>query len=416
MNNKKVAIIGSGISGLSVAKILQDKGNIVTVFEKNSFHGGLVHCTIEDGVLFHRVGGHVFNTKINKVSEWFWSIFTQEDFVKAKRNAKIWIDNKLIGYPIENYIFQLPKEKADQIISDLLSCKNGDDNSENFEEFLNSKFGKTLYDYYFKPYNYKIWKTDLSKIPIPWLEGKLPMPDLQSIIMNNIFKNEDESMVHSSFFYPKNGGSSFIADKIADGIKIVYNSEVSNIIKDGDKWLISNELFDSIIYTGDVRKIQDTININEDDFLKFSLKTNHLLSNGTSNALCYIDKTDLSWLYMPEANTESHRIIYTGNFSSNNNIKNDKTTCTVEFSGIISIEQMKNELNKLPFKITPLAFNQEPNSYVIQTHDTRDAISNLKKYLSLHNVYLLGRFAEWEYYNMDKAIEAAMNLVDNKFR
>jgi UDP-galactopyranose mutase len=25
-------------------------------------------------------------------------------------------------------------------------------------------------------------------------------------------------------------------------------------------------------------------------------------------------------------------------------------------------------------------------------------------------IYLLGRFAEWEYYNMDKAIEAAMKL------
>lgn len=415
MNNKKIAIIGSGIAGLSAANMLQGKGHEVTLFEKNNFHGGLVHCSNEDGVLFHRVGGHVFNTNITKVAEWFWSFFTENEFVNAKRNAKIWIDNKLIGYPIENYIFQLPKEKTAEIISDLLLNNKIDTTSVNFEDFLYSKFGKTLCDYYFKPYNYKIWKTDLSKVPLPWLDGKLPMPDLQNIIMNNIFKNEDNSMVHSSFFYPKSGGSSFIADRIAEGLNIIYNFEISNITKVDNKWLVLNELYDSVVYTGDVRKIQDIIQINDDKYLKCTIKTKQLLSNGTSNALCYIDNSDLSWLYLPEANTESHRIIYTGNFSKNNNLKNNKTTCTVEFSGIVSIEQMTSELRKLPFKITPIAFNQEPNSYVIQSKETRNEIAALKGFLSIHNVYLLGRFAEWEYYNMDKAIEAAMNLVDNNF-
>jgi UDP-galactopyranose mutase len=32
--------------------------------------------------------------------------------------------------------------------------------------------------------------------------------------------------------------------------------------------------------------------------------------------------------------------------------------------------------------------------------------------LGPHSIYLCGRFAEWEYYNMDKAIEAAINLVE----
>lgn len=415
MDNKKIAVIGSGIAGLSVAKMLQNKGHEVTVFEKNSFHGGLVHCTVEDGILFHRVGGHVFNTKIKEVAEWFWSFYKEDEFVKAKRNAKIWIDNKLVGYPIENYIFQLQKEKANEIVTDLLLSNKLDVVADNFADFLYSKFGKTLCDYYFKPYNYKIWKTDLSKIPLPWLDGKLPMPDVHSIIMNNIFKKEDDSMVHSYFFYPASGGSSFIADRIAEGLDIRYNSEILNIAKSDDKWIVLNQLFDDVIYTGDVRKIQDIIHIDDERYLNYTLKTKQLLSNGTSNALCYIDASDLSWLYLPEANTESHRIIYTGNFSSNNNLKNNKTTCTVEFSGIVSIEQMKAELSKLPFNIEPIAFNQEPNSYVIQGNETRNEIAQLKEFLSINNVYLLGRFAEWEYYNMDKAIEAAMNLVKYNF-
>ncbi|MEJ7682717.1 MAG: hypothetical protein WKG06_33635 [Segetibacter sp.] len=33
-----------------------------------------------------------------------------------------------------------------------------------------------LYQLYFGPYNSKIWNTDISKVPLEWLDGKLPMP------------------------------------------------------------------------------------------------------------------------------------------------------------------------------------------------------------------------------------------------
>jgi len=91
-------------------------------------------------------------------------------------------------------------------------------------------------------------------------------------------------------------------------------------------------------------------------------------------------------------------------------------TCTVEFSGIVSEKKMKETLVNLPGNLKPIAFNNEPNSYVIQQMDTRSLISNLKSSLKPYKFYLLGRFAEWEYYNMDKAIEAAINLTENSFK
>jgi UDP-galactopyranose mutase len=48
---------------------------------------------------------------------------------------------------------------------------------------------------------------------------------------------------------------------------------------------------------------------------------------------------------------------------------------------------------------------------VVQEKDTRRTINALKERLQKYNFYLLGRFAEWEYYNMDKAIEAARDLA-----
>lgn len=37
-------------------------------------------------------------------------------------------------------------------------------------------------------------------------------------------------------------------------------------------------------------------------------------------------------------------------------------------------------------------------------------VTNLKKEMQKESLFLLGRFAEWDYYNMDVAIGAALEL------
>jgi len=71
------------------------------------------------------------------------------------------------------------------------------------DEFLLAKFGKTLYEIYFKPYNEKIWNCNLSEISLDWLADKLPNPSIWEIIYNNFVKVNETSMVHSVFYYPK---------------------------------------------------------------------------------------------------------------------------------------------------------------------------------------------------------------------
>ena len=70
-----IAVIGAGMSGLAIANMLKDAGNDVIVFEKDSRPGGMMKCDIIKGCLFHRTGGHVFNTKREDVLEWFWKHF-----------------------------------------------------------------------------------------------------------------------------------------------------------------------------------------------------------------------------------------------------------------------------------------------------------------------------------------------------
>ena len=185
---KTIAIIGAGVSGLTVAHQLKDRYK-VKVFEKESTPGGLIRCKRVDGNLYHLCGGHVFNSKRQDVLDWFWSKFDrEEEFVKTDRNSVVFMDDGThIPYPVENHIYLFDKEIQKHFIDDLLEIsRNGKIEPRNFEEFLKLRFGETLYRLYFQPYNEKVWRRSLSKVPLSWLEGKLPMPTVQEMIYNNI--------------------------------------------------------------------------------------------------------------------------------------------------------------------------------------------------------------------------------------
>lgn len=411
----KIAIIGAGISGMTIAKLLSPKNEIV-VFEADSRPGGLIKCDNINGSLFHRTGGHVFNSKREDVLNWFWKQFDKDtEFTKALRNSTVYLNNELeIPYPIENHAYMLGDELLNKVILDLLNIyKKGNSEFTNFEEFLKGRFGETLYNLYFQPYNYKVWRRSLAGVPLSWLEGKLPMPSVQEIIYNNINHIEERTFVHSSFFYPQKGGSQFVADRLSQGLNIVYDTHIKSIERKDSGWIINDSIFDGVIYCGNIKQIPSLLNKSV-DLSSYVEPIEKLEYHGTTAVFCEIDANEYSWIYLPSKEYESHRIICTGNFSSSNNAPG-KMTASIEFTDFISKEEIKENLKRMPYSPLYLSHHYEKYTYPIQNKDTRCIIKSLKQKLEGQNFYLLGRFAEWEYYNMDVAIGAALDLFERVF-
>lgn len=412
----KVAVIGAGVSGLTTARLLKDKYE-VKVFEKADRPGGLIKCRRVNGSLFHTCGGHVFNSKRQDVLDWFWKQFSQEkDFTKTDRNSVVFMgDGKKIPYPIENHMYLFDEETQKAFINDLIQmAKRGEVHSDNFEDFLRNRFGETLYKIYFKPYNEKIWRRSLRHVPLTWLAGKLPMPTVEEMIYNNFNHVEEKSFVHARFWYEKLGGSQFIADTLAKGLDITYNADIKSITFNDGSWTVNGETFDKVVFCGNIKQMP--ILLQGVDISKYTDEINALEYHGTTSVFCEFDANPYSWIYQPSTEHESHRIICTGNFSKTNNsesIAEGRITGTIEFTDAISKDDILENLKKMPLRPVYLDHQYNKYTYPIQDNDTRSMIKSLKKDLSEKNFYFTGRFADWEYYNMDVAMGAAMDLCKN---
>lgn len=420
----KIAIIGAGISGMSTAHLLSDRYE-VTIFEKEDRPGGLIKCRRVGGNLFHICGGHVFNSKRQDVLDWFWSKFNRDqEFAKADRNACVFMDKGNdslhptgIPYPIENHIYFFEESIQKSFYEDLEEIDNikGVDakftDYESFGDFLRWRFGKTLYAMYFEPYNKKVWRRNLESVPMSWMEGKLPMPTTQEMRHSNANKVKEKKFVHSSFWYEKNNGSQYIADKLAENLNIVYNAEITEIEKKEGKWIVLGKEYDIVIFCGNIKELVKMIK--GADISKYSDAVDALEYHGTTAVFCEIDANPYSWIYQPSSQHESHRIICTGNFANSNNAENlpqGRITATIEFTDAISKEEILDNLKRIPLNPKYLDHKYNKYTYPIQDVNTRTMIKSLKADLAIEKLYFTGRFADWEYYNMDIAIGAAMDL------
>lgn len=416
---QRIAIIGAGISGLSTAHFLKDTYS-VTLFEKESSPGGLIRCRSVNGSLFHTCGGHVFNSKRQDVLEWFWSHFLREQsFIKANRNSCVFLDSSpcVVPYPIENHVYCFDETIQAAFYKDLdeidvikgVAPKFTD--YDNLGDFLRWRFGKTLYDIYFEPYNKKIWRRDLSTIPMFWMEGKLPMPSTQEMRDNNFYRVEERTFVHSSFWYEKQNGSQYIVDKLSEGLNIKYNMCIDKLSWRGEKWFVGDEEFDKIVFCGNIKDLPDLLE--GIDITTYKRAIEELEYHGTTAVFCEIDANPYSWIYLPSNKYKSHRIICTGNFAPSNNapsLPDGRITATIEFTDEISKKDILENLTRMPLHPSYIDHQYNRYTYPIQHMHTRDLIRAIKRVLAPSGFYLTGRFAEWEYYNMDVAIGAAMDL------
>ena len=203
-----VVIIGAGPTGLTAAYQLSKVGKKTIVFEKGPLVGGIARTENYKGYGID-IGGHRFYTKVPEVEE-MWHEVLGDDFLYRSRLSRIYYQNKFFYYPIRLFDALLKLGLIESLrigLSYLWVHINPYPTEDNLEEWVSNRFGRRLFQIFFKTYTEKVWGIPCTEIKAEWAAQRIKGLSLPAAVKNALFKSEQEELktLIDAFHYPRRG-------------------------------------------------------------------------------------------------------------------------------------------------------------------------------------------------------------------
>lgn len=379
---KKVIIAGAGISGATIARLFAEQNYRVEVYEKQNHIGGNCYdLKNKDGILFHRYGPHIFHTDKKPVMT----------FVKRFTKFNNYVHK--VGVIVDSQMYQLPINFCQ--IKKILSPKNGgklcrflkshypDQKKISLLDLCKIKHFETLnqltkwlFENIYAPYTAKMWGTPLEAIDPSVVERvKITLAESENYFLDTKLQG-----------LPVDGYTRMIQNILEHkNISVKLNCDIFEHleIKQEHLWWNNKKLENIVIYCGPIEAcLNRKFGYLPYRSLRFVFKT-----YDESKVLPFAVVND------PSHHTKTRDTEYTQLTMQ----KINKTIISSEYPGAYN---PNDPLYNVPY----YPINKPENIEHYQQY--KKALRNIK------NFYLLGRLAEYKYYDMDAAINSAMNLFE----
>ena len=377
-------VVGAGFAGATIAeRFANDLNKKVLIVDKRDHIAGNMYDYIDDnGILVHKYGPHLFHTNLDNVYEYL-SKFT--DWFKYEHRVLGKINNKLVPIPFNltsiDECFEKDKAKhLKEILLDrfevgkkipILELKQIQDDD------LNELAG-FIYENVFLYYTMKQWGQTPDEID-PNVTNRVP-----------VYLSEDDRYFQDKYqFMPKYGYTKLFEKMLdSENIDIKLKTNILDFMKfEGNKIFINNQEYNGkIIYTGAI-----------DELLDYRY-----------GALPY---RSLNFKF-EEINKEHFQPVGTVNYPT----KDDKFTRITEYKHMTM--ETCNSKKTVIMREYPCTYDRNSKTGNIPYYpiSNEENIRLYDKYLeivnSIDNLYLLGRLAQYKYYNMDLVINEALKLYD----
>lgn len=205
----RVVVCGAGPAGLTAAYQLARQGYAVTVLESDDIVGGISRTARYRGFRFD-IGGHRFFTKIRPVQE-LWEELLGDDFIDVPRLSRIHYDGRFFDYPLRarNALAGLGiRRSLAAVLSYVAARIRPSEVEDNFEQWVCNRFGRNLYETFFKTYTEKVWGIPCTEIRAEWAAQRIQGLSLAKAILNatQVQRRDPgiKTLIHS-FRYPRLG-------------------------------------------------------------------------------------------------------------------------------------------------------------------------------------------------------------------
>ena len=103
----RIAVIGAGLSGCTIARLLKDRGHEVVIFEKEQKPGGLCRTAVHEGRFYQLFGPHNLHTQSEAVIAF---VRRFSEFNHYLHRVGTFVEGKTLPYPISYNTIDLLKE------------------------------------------------------------------------------------------------------------------------------------------------------------------------------------------------------------------------------------------------------------------------------------------------------------------
>ncbi|MDR2337256.1 MAG: FAD-dependent oxidoreductase [Deltaproteobacteria bacterium] len=440
---KKIAIIGAGAAGLTAAfELSKDPATKVVVYEASDSVGGMCKslrlwdCIVDLGP--HRFFS--YDTRVNKL----WLEVVGQDYKMVNRLTRIYYNKKFFLYPIAPFdaLTKVGCWTAAQCVLAYLKEKiipTKQDGS--FETWVTRRFGKKLYQMFFKTYSEKLWGVSCRNLDDDFAAQRIKNLSLMAVILNafKIGKTSHKTLV-DEFAYPV-GGTGSMYQRMADAVlqrggTIYYNHSVQGVVVRNNvaQGVLLNdnktvEPYDEVIST---MSLTDALNSMQEVPAAIKAKAEKLCYRNTVMVYLKVEGTDLfsdNWLYVHSPELHLGRITNFRNWVPELYGENDYTILALEYwcynedklwqySNEEYICLATNELEQTGLlkrcQILAGFVYKIPKSYPTYHKDYRNDLQPIEQYLrGIKNCHFIGRYGAFKYNNQDHSILMGWMLAQN---
>jgi len=430
MTKKRIIVLGAGLSGLSAAWHLQERGMDCQVFEKEPGVGGLCRSKKIDGFTFD-YDGHLLHFR-HAYTFGLIKDLLGSNLSEHQRSSWIYLNGAYTRYPFQANLYGLRPEVIKECLLGLIEAnKNGRHDkkeSPTFLDWIYRTFGKGIAKYFMIPYNTKFWTLPPKELTCGWFSGFIPVPSLSQTIEGTIEENQREFGYNAHFWYPKNGSIAQVPLALASRIKNINTGcQVTRLDLDNKEVEIApgrKEKFDYLI---------STVPLPELAFLtkKLPQKVRSLFGklkwNSIFNLNLGIERREDSgrhWAYFPQRDISFFRVGFFHNFSSCLAPQNKSSLYAevsysknkpIDKSTIVS--RIKKDLKKVGIltgsdTVCAQDINDIKYGYPIYDKNYHVAREKILNFFNQCNVLSCGRYGSWRYLSIEDAILDGKRVAD----